>query len=240
MIYQLRKCNYLFICVSCYIKLCLVIVLPVIFGCAYRNSAYRIINPQLQTSASDDGEVNITVKAQTWVGSPENLGSYITPFYIELQNNSDKTLSFGYEDFVIFDESRNQYNVLTLQMVSSIIVSKARKKYYFYPSISIGIGTGFYHGGYRYHGYPYYYEPYFFGYYPGYNPGIYYITDYGDIFTQALIPGLIYPNARLSGFVYFKNLPHGVRNFTFDVGYKIEEDEKRYVLSFPFTIEAIQ
>ncbi len=101
-----------------------------------------------------------------------------------------------------------------------------------YGTISIGIGGGYYGG---YDGstfghigfYPTWYYPA-----PNYqNP-----VNTKDIFTEALLPGPVYKNATLLGFLYFKQVPKNATNVTLDVGYRIEEMPERHVLSFPFGV----
>ena len=84
-----------------------------------------------------------------------------------------------------------------------------------------GFGTGGYYGsrygiGYGGYGYPYYHSPFYWPYnYAYYNDyySRYYDQDYSDVFTRALVPGIIRPNARLSGFVFFKKLPPQIKTF---------------------------
>ena len=231
-----------------------IIFAPLIFsiiltGCAslYGNSSYSIISPQVQSSAPGQKKIDVTISANTWQGKPQNLSGYLTPLFIEINNNTDKPIVIGYNDFVLIDQNRNQYNVLIPDIASDIIAQKSRNKWYFRPSISIGIGTGgYYRRGYGYgigyynRGYPYYRSPFYWPYnsafYSDYYDSYYYNQDYSDIFTHALVPGVIRPNAKLSGFVYFNKLPSNIRSFNLEVGYKIEGENKRYDLTFPYNI----
>ena len=106
-------------------------------GCAsiYGNSSHSFFTPEIQSSSPGQNKVNVTVTANAWSGTPENLSGYINPLYIEITNNTQSPLSIVYNDFVIIDEYRNQYNVLVPEIASVIIAQKSKRKWYFRPSI---------------------------------------------------------------------------------------------------------
>ena len=225
----------------------------ILTGCAslYGNSSYSFFTPERQSSAPGLNKVNVAITANAWNGSPDNLSGYISPFFIEITNNTPNPISIDFSDIVLIDEYRNQYNVLVPEIASDIIAQKSKSKWYFRPSISIGFGTGgYYGGGYGYgigyytRGYPYYrspfYWPYNYAYYSDYYDSYYYNRDYSDIFTQAFVPGVIRPGAILSGFIYFNKLPPEVQKFDLNVGYKIDNENKRVELTFPYSVLMFQ
>jgi len=220
-------------------------------GCAsYGQRTYSLITPEVRSSAPDKKNIHITISSNVWSGNPDSLPTYLTAFFIEIENNSDKPITIQYDDIVLIDQFRNQYNALLPDMASNIIMQKSKSKWYFRPSISIGFGSGGYYGG-RYrgsygigyggygHGYPYYrspfYWPYNYAYYNNYYSD-YYDRDYSDLFTKSLVPGTIRPNAKISGFVFFKKLPKEVNTFDLEVSYRIEGGEKQYDLTFPYSV----
>ena len=216
-------------------------------GCvSYGNRSHSLITPEVRSSTADQDKVKITISSNAWNGNPENLPKYLTPFFIDIENNTGSPITIQYDDIVLIDQFRNQYNALLPDIASNIAMEKSRRKWYFRPSISIGFGSGGYYGG-RYgigyggygYGYPYYrspfYWPYNYAYYNDYYSS-YYDQDYSDLFTKALIPGIIRPGARLSGFVFFKKLPPDVKTFDLNLGYRIQGEEKRYDLNFPYSV----
>lgn len=193
---------------------------------------------------TEDG-VRVTVIPSYWPGTPANLQNYVTPFYIEIENFSDKMVGLNYENIVLFDEFRTQYTPLSPQAVAEILLSSDRRVYAYpsYPRVSIGIGGGYYGGYYRGRRWGYYgpyYRPFgFYSYSPVwyYPPPPYYYSrpvSTRDVVTEALMPGAVYPNATLKGFVYFKRIPDEVTHVTLEVGYEIEGIDGQTVLSFPF------
>ena len=227
----------------------------IVSGCAsYGSNTYSIITPEVKSVSSDNNNVQVTVFSNAWNGNPQNLPSYLTVFYIEIENRSPVPITVQYDDIVLIDQSRNQYNALLPDTAANIVSEKSKSKWYFRPSISIGFGSGGYYGGYyggRYrggygfgiggygYGYPYYrspfYWPYNYAYYNNYYSD-YYDRDYSDLFTSGLVPGIIRPNAKLSGFVFFNKLPKEISKFELDFSYRIEGTEKKYNLLFPYSV----
>ncbi len=212
--------------------ICLVLV-----GCAYgqRNVITEIPVPSTAVHESEDGVV-IRVAASSWAGEPRNLYNFVLPMRIEITNNTDEIILTSISDIVLIDEFNTQYNPLAPTIVSEIINAEGSSG--FSPTFSIGIGGGYYGGGYYSD-----FSPYgFFTYYPVGSPYDYYAPQYEntqDVYTEALIPGPVYPDATISGFVYFKNIPVEVDSFSLDIGYRIEGRDERRVLSFPFTMQPV-
>lgn len=217
-------------------------------GCYPR---YRIqepkFNPTPSVHTTEDG-VRVTVIPSYWTGSPANLQNYVTPFYIDIENYSGKSLTLSYEDIVLFDEFRTQYGPINPETVAQIIRSSEYRYFYpSYPRVSIGIGGGYY-GGYHRWGRRGYYRPYYwpYGFYAFspiwyYPPAPYYYTkpvNTVDIVAEALIPGIIHPNSSVEGYVYFRQIPDQVTSVTLDVGYGIKGTSEHTTLSFPFSAPA--
>ena len=104
----------------------------IICGCAYNgaraNKTVIKIEPERISTPKLDRGVNVAVSANSWHGEPKSLKRYITPFYIEIQNKTDKNIIISETDYVLFDELRNQFNPLPPGRVANIIKS-AQKKY---------------------------------------------------------------------------------------------------------------
>ena len=169
------------------------------------------------TNTAEDG-VTIAATPSYWPWSPKNLQNYVTPYYVRITNNSDKTIVVDFEDIVLFDQFKTQYTPLSPDTVASIfntsttIVSQGA---YSYPQVSVGVGFGF-GGGYGRRGYGH--RGYRRGYGSsvgiyGYSPVYYYPPPYyyskpvntADILTQALSLGPVHPGATITGFLYFRH-----------------------------------
>ena len=227
-----------------FLKVVLPLIAIVLSGCAYYgtrvNRSDIKIEPERIATPKLDDNVNFSIAANAWHGEPKYLKSLITPFYIEIQNKTENNIIISENDFVLFDELKNQYNPLTPNRVANILVSANRKRYYVYPRFSIGIGTSFHHDRFHYYGYhryPFYRPYYYFDDYPYYDyRASYYEPDLEGVYSRALTQGAIRPGATLSGYVYFKKVPLDTKELTLEIGYKNEEDKTTHKLDFHFDI----
>ena len=216
------------------IKVGLIIGIFLVAGCASRRLVPLpdggLINPELRSAMKTEQGVTVRVQASAWHWTPSDLDSYVTSLHIVIENDTNSTLTFGYPDFVLFDENRTQYNALTPETVANIFQAAYRSTYIyppFYFSGSVFIGSGFFYFS------PYYFYPF----YPWWDYPVYYQVPLDDIFNQALTPGLLNPNAKLQGFIYFKKLSSKIKNVTLEIGWKVQGEEGRHKFSFPFAIE---
>ena len=235
------------------IQTSILILIAVIFftGCA--SGLYgggQQAQPIPTTKTTDDG-VTIAVTPSYWPWDPKNLSNYVTPYYVKITNNSNKTIIFDYEDIVLFDQFKTQYTPMAPETVASIFsTSTTTTRYqnaYSYPQVSVGIGFGFGRGyGYGRRGYGYrgYRRGYgtgigIYGYSPVYYsppPPTYYTqpVNTSDILTQSLSLGPVHPGATITGFLYFRPTIAEATQITLDIGYNDEGSTKETVVSFPF------
>jgi len=218
-------------------------------GCASGLYGGQIAQPIPTTLTGEDG-VTIAVTPSFWPWDPKNLSDYVTPYYVKITNNSDKTIILDYEDIVIFDQFKTQYTPLAPDTVASIFNASAPTAYqggYSYPSLSVGVGFGFGGGygrrGYGYRGYGrrgygsgvgiYSYTPVYYSSPPAYysNP-----VNTSDILTQALSLGPVHPGATITGYLYFRDTIAEASQITLDIGYNAEGSTKETILSFPFDL----
>jgi hypothetical protein len=216
------------------ISLGLILAIFLAGGCASRRLVPLpdggLINPELRSAVKTDNGVTVSVRVSAWNGTPSDLDSYVTSLYVIIENDTNSTLTFGYPDFVLFDENRTQYNALTPEIVANILQVTYRSTYIyppFYFSGSVFIGSGFS-----------YFSPYFFfPFYPWWGYPGYYQVPLDDVFNKALMPGMVSPNANIQGFIYFTTIPSNIKNVTLEIDYRFEGEVERYGLSFPFAIE---
>jgi len=220
--------------VSRIINFALILVIIFLAGCASRRlvpiADGGLINPELRSAMKTNDGVTVRVQASAWHGTPSDLDRYVTSLYVVIQNDTTSTLAFGYEDVMLFDENRTQYNALTSETVVKILQAAYQGTYVFSPFFSfygsVFIGSGFFS-----------YYPYYYPFYPWWDYPVYYQVPLDDIFNQALMPGLINPNAKLQGFIYFQRIPSKIKNVTLEIGWKVQGEEGRHKFSFPFAIE---
>src|SRR3990172_1303906 len=220
--------------VSRIINFALILAIVFLAGCALRRLVPLpnggLINPELRSAMKTENGVTVTVQASAWHGTPSDLGRYVTSLYVVIQNDTTSTLALGYEDVMLFDENRTQYNALTSETVVKILQAAYQGTYVFSPFFSfygsVFIGSGFFS-----------YYPYYYPFYPWWDYPVYYQVPLDDIFNQALVPGLINPNAKLQGIIYFQKILSNIKNVTLEIGWKVQGEEGRHQFSFPFAIE---
>ena len=216
------------------INFALILAIVFLAGCASRRLVPLpnggLINPELRSAMKTENGVTVTVQASAWHGTPSDLGRYVTSLYVVIQNDTTSTLALVYEDVMLFDENRTQYNALTSETVVKILQAAYQGTYVFSPFFSfygsVFIGSGFFS-----------YYPYYYPFYPWWDYPVYYQVPLDDIFNQALMPGLINPNAKLQGFIYFQRIPSKIKNVTLEIGWKVQGEEGHHKFSFPFAIE---
>lgn len=226
------------------------VIISVIFlsGCAQGLYGDQIVQPIPTTKAGEDGVV-IAVTPSFWPWDPKNLSDYVTPYYVKITNNSNKTIILDYDDIVIFDQFKTQYTPLAPDTVANIFgtstTTTAYPGNYSYPSLSVGVGFGF-GGGYGRRGYGGYGRRGYgsrvgvYGYAPVYYspPPAYYSrpVNTSDILTQALSLGPVHPGATITGYLYFRDTISEASQITLDIGYNPEGSNKETILSFPFDL----
>src|SRR3989337_2207464 len=213
------------------------LILAIVFlaGCASRRLVPLpdggLINPELRSAMKTDNGVTVTVQASAWNGTPSDLGRYVTPLYVVIQNDTTLSLTLGYDDLMLFDENRTQDNCLTSETVVKILQA-AYQGTYVYPPFFSFYGSAFIGSGFFYFS-PYYFYPF----YPWWDYPVYYQVPLDDVFNKALMPGRVNPNARVQGFIYFTTIPSNIKNVTLEIGHKIRGEPEPRRFSFPFAIE---
>lgn len=195
-----------------------------------------VIDRELGSAARTQQGVTVTVMASAWRGSPTYLEGYVTPFYVEVRNDGAAALSLGHQDLALFDEQRTQYNPLPPDTLTQILQADPSRRYP-YPTHFGPLFVGrMFHPFHAFHSYPFA-DP-FFPFWWSVPPS--YPERWDDVFTNALVPGLLRPNARLQGFVYFRKLPTRVVCVVFEIGYGVEGDPARRQMRFSFALEPPQ
>ncbi len=212
-------------------------------GCAYglrANRTYIKIDPQNISTPKLANKVNFSISANVWKGEPKRLRRHLIPFFIEVQNNTDKNIIISEADFILLDENRNQFNALSPERAANIVKSAEQKRFRIYPRISIGIGTSFHHDRFHYYGHHHhpFYRPYY--YYDDYPYPYYrrqdYEPDLEDIYAKALSTGVIRPGATLSGYIFFNKISRDTKELTLEIGYTEKENNTAHKLDFHFDL----
>lgn len=204
-------------------------------GCIYNLESQDLgyFKPSQKVITEDDVVVDIRPVLES---GGYDVYKYLTVFYVELTNNSQNPVVFGWDNFILRDTFGTQYNIFNPEIAAEILRENSGIR--FYPSFSIGIGGGYHHSHfhwgsfYRPYGFyhPYYHYDHFWWPYPYYKQD----DNLSWVYSQALFPGAIYPGSKVKGLIYFKKLPKEVVNIEMDFGYLLKEQDQKRVVTFQF------
>lgn len=209
----------------------LLVMTVLLAGCHYNltDTTPPFRSPQPHTT--EDG-VSIKITPVKNIGD-KNVSRYLTVFYIDIKNSSDKSIMIERSGIVLVDQYKKQYNQVAPEYAADIIRENSTPR--IYPRISVGIGTGYfsdygyfhgYHDYWHYRRFPYYHDDFYYGNY-------YYTRENLDyIYKNAFIPGTVQPGASLSGFVYFNKVPDHTENITLYINYETTGTDMRKEIGF--------
>lgn len=150
-----------------------------------------------------------------------NLESMVASFSVEIQNNSDKEISFDTESFILIDSNKRQYYSLTPEKIRQML---AKDTYYLLPYPYVGF---------------YYLEDYELAAFKNStnsNLPYYYELRPQDIYTKALSSEAIIPNAGIKGLVYFNVDIETLTSFRINLYKKGASKSSEPAFAFPFKV----
>lgn len=166
--------------------------------------------------------VRIVAVAEAWRGYPEDLGSVVTPILVVVENGSARRLGIRYDRFALESPDGRRLVAVPPFAVSGSVSVRVMAPYY--PPV-VGFGVA----------------PYLSPYYPGW---VVYSGDFPhrrahdhwrrdwpffmahptyawvrlpttDMIQRALPEGVVEPGGKITGFLYFDELPGSTRAVTF-------------------------
>lgn len=104
------------------IPLCLILI--VISGCADKYfpipSNDVVLSEEFGIIETDD--FVLAVNNKYWDKRPQELTDYFTTFYISFKNKTKEKIEFNYNDFYLIDSEGNQYDVVNLEEVMTLLI----------------------------------------------------------------------------------------------------------------------
>jgi hypothetical protein len=172
------------------------------------------------------GGVELAVRPSSWRGSPYDLPSVVTPFWVRVTNGAAVPLSYDYPGFRLFDDARFQYTALPPVEVERIMRSRVEGAA---PRVATVGPLPLRHRFFR----DPFWDPWWWGGY--YDPWYYAPPRLDDIYLRALPVGVVQPGARVEGFVYFPRLRPDATRLTLEFHHWLGAEARALVL--PFGIE---
>jgi hypothetical protein len=160
--------------------------------------------------------ITITAKALKDGPLPSEIYRYFTPFYVSIRNNLDYRISLSWQDFILLDGKREQYNAIMPEEVVRILTEAMRdqprvifgwEKTYSDENSELRIGW--------YYGFPH-------------------TTPIGVI--KAIAEGTIYPYAQISGYIFFLRIKNPGRELMLIIQYRDPKTGEEIDFRFPFLI----
>ncbi len=170
------------------------------------------IDKPTDTISLEKEGVKVTVRAAKPRHIPSWAKGNLTSFLVIICNGTSKEISVDPENFLLFDEERNQYNAVAPQDIAR-------------------------HGGY-YGRFPFWGLSYWYGYPGNYYfhtafPLYHYDDSSGEMFWRSLSRTEVKAGAKVSGLVYFKAKPKASEKVRLVA--VVRELEENLELSFEFT-----
>ena len=212
-------------------------------GCAtqrLRPAPEAILAPGNTNAAmTETAGVRITVEVGAWVGRPRNLEDEITPLKVTIENDSSQPLRVRYNELTLRTDTGLSYAALPPLDIRGSVLERSEHPVYV-PRF----------GHHRFYVAPYF-DPFYVGLQPWGYPwafdGFYYNRYYPvwkvelptrDMRELAIPEGVVEPQGRVSGFVYFPRLEDDATRVTFTADLMNGKDGKAFGrLSIPFVIE---
>lgn len=192
-----------------------VVVMLVVCGCAVALEPAPGVARVAGVGAgavAEEGGVRVVARAQAWRGYPGDLRNAVTPILVTVDNGSSRPLSIRNEHFTLEGADGRTFAALPpFEIAGSVsepvpYASAAWAGFAFgspWPSGRLGwaFGGPFWATG-----------PYYDPYYPAF-PHV--VLPTGDMVQKALPERTLEPGGRLTGFLYFEDVPRNARSVTF-------------------------
>lgn len=185
-------------------------VVSMMMGC----TTYTVLKPASEAkrvsvaqgfgAASTVEGVRLEARVRAWVWRPRTLERALTPVFLKLENNSDRDLRIRYDDIELVAPRGVEFAALPPFDIRGEVSESAES--YAYSAYGFSVAPylyPYYPRFRRYRGGFFMYPSYEVGYYPVYRR---YQLPTNDMLVRALPEGVLEPEGRLAGFVYFAAL----------------------------------
>jgi len=232
-------CRFRISCVSA-----IFILIPMLLSAGCGGPARLRPAPTVRTVPGDDKSavaaaegVRMVVETDKWSGNPGNLEQVVAPLRVTIENRSEQPLRIRYNEFTLTSASGFTYAAIPPYKVEGSVTTP-----------TTGLDPHFTYSGFYYAPY---YRPYFRGLSPwrhpwAYDP-LYYHDHYNywrtplptdDMLEMAIPEGVLEPEGRISGFIYFQRLDNDLNQVTFNAGLVNAQTGDLFgSIGIPFTVK---
>jgi hypothetical protein len=168
-----------------------------------------------------------------WEGTPDNLRGEVTPVLVTITNNSPHPVRLRYNEFRLVSPTGQSFAALPPFQIEGNVWERVTTVAY--PPVGFGLAP--YLSPY-YPGMPYYYGPYVYDsfYYNRYYPVFVRVQlPTGDMLQKALPEGVLEPQGRITGFLYFEHVSNDVARVDFRADMiNAQTNQQLATVSIPF------
>jgi len=211
---------------STFLPLLAVLAAALFAGCAARQLATapeaQLVRGNPGPAAAESAGVRLTVESDAWSGEPPTLKQKISPLRVTIENRSSQPLRIRYNEFKLETPSGDQFAAIPpLEIEGSAIEGSAQMhadRPIYVPRFTYS----------RFSLAPWYFKyyfPYFIEFWPWHTAfdrayyDRYYPSWEGELPTRdmrerAIPEGVIEPDGRVSGFLYFRRMPEDIKRVT--------------------------
>lgn len=195
----------------------------------------RTVRNNKPAAFSEVAGVRVAVVPNQWSGSPADLGDLVTIFRVEIENGSDQPLRIRYREFkLVAPGSYMNTAVPPYQVEGTVVKPVFLPQTYVYPrgfQFAPHYRTGVEDTSRPRH--PWDYDDYT----PRYNLWASPLPT-EDMLAKGIPEGVLEPEGRVSGFLYFEKLPENLDRITFEADLVSARSRVTFgTVRIPFVIE---
>ncbi len=101
----------------------LTFVFIIVSGCAtsyYPKASDRVmVENDYAIIKADD--ISFAISHKRWASEPQKISDYFTTYHVIIKNESSESITISYEDIILLDEDRNQYDTIRYSDVGDMM-----------------------------------------------------------------------------------------------------------------------
>jgi hypothetical protein len=179
------------------------------------------------------GNIRVEARVNAWEGVPENLHEEVTPVLVTITNDGSQPVRIRYNEFRLVSPAGQSFAALPpFEIEGSVLETVTTMTY---PPVGFGFApylSSYYPGMSLYYG-PYAYDWFYYHrYYPVFRRVQ---LPTGDMIQKALPEGVLEPQGRVSGFLYFEEVSSDISRVDFRADIiNAQTDQQFAEISIPF------
>lgn len=178
-------------------------------------------------AAVSQDTLRFTALPAPWPGYDQELYRFSIPIQVLIENNRAEEIEVRYADFLLLDEGRNQYRVLSPDEVSRSLLGRAPTELLLAcPGPLFFRGPSFFRDPFFFFRASFFDDPFCC---PSFYPSPRYVVQ--DLARYAIREGRVIPQGKGSGFLFFQRIPVPTTRRVFDLQWTPFDPQKRETIA---------